>query len=400
MTQGLRQQYWKPATGSLLDQTLPYSSAAFDAFKGQMIFLPDLTNPGIGVMGRGAFGVMFYGLGATGAGLYKEPAGKTIDQFVASTLPLPLSGRPSLNLGVQLDRPPRTTTMPGGNFCYWAGAGQPIRAVGDPYAVYRELFGSPNVTDVAAVRRLLVRRKSILDYVGSNLEDFQSRAGTEDRQAIGAHLQSIRDLELRIQAAPDTASCGPAPLRAMVDVNDNANYPFVLDAHLRLMVAALKCGVTNVTTLQTSDAGGRSIDFGAFVPGLPPMSSGYKSALRNWYDLAHNPVQGGVDHKRIVERWFFDRFAAMLAQMRSVPEEGGTMLDNTVVIIGNCMQEGDNRDSQKMPWMLAGNCGGYFNSGNCLPSAGHPIASVMAGICEAMDLKHPYGEVLPGLKRP
>jgi hypothetical protein len=399
LIQGYRQAVWRPVTGSLLTQPLPTSSAAFEAVKGDMIFLPDLTNPGIGSGGRGAYGVMFYGLGATGAGQYKEPTGPTIDQFVANALPLAPGGRRSLNLAVQIERAPRATVAPGGDHCFWAGAGQPINPLLDPYAVYQELFTGPG-TDAAAARRLMARRKSILDYVGSNLEDFRSRAGTDDRQLIDGHLQSIRDLEGRLQSMPAAAACGPKPV-PMIDLEDSASYPKILDAHLRLMVAALKCGITNVATLQTSDAAGSSINFGAFVPGLPAMSvNNYKSPYRNWTDLSRNPVLAGVDHKAVVERWFFERFADTFAQMKAVPEDDGTMLDNTIVIIGNDMQDGASHDTQRIPWMLAGNCNGRLAVGNCLPSAGHPIASVMAGICDALAVKHPYGDALPGLEKP
>jgi hypothetical protein len=397
MVNGLRQQYWKPATGALAGQTLPSTSAAFDAVKDAMIFLPDLANPGLGANGRFMFGVMFYGMTpAPGPAPFLEPAGPTLDQIVAKALPAP-GGRASLNLGVQLERPPRATTMPGGNFCFWSGAGQPIRPQGDPYQAYRDLFSGPG--DLTAVRRLMARRKSILDYVGSNLEEFRSRAGTEDRAFISAHLDSIRDVETRLMAVPQADTCPPPAAPAMLDLAAAASYAPIVDAHLGLMLAALRCGVTNVATLQTSDVVGFSIDFGAFVPGLPAKSATtYKTPYRNWADLAHNPIQGGVDHKRIVDRWFFDRFAATLVQMKAVPEGDGTMLDNTIMLIGNNMQEGANHDGQKVPWMLAGG-GKSLNTGNCLASAGHSTASVMAGVCEALGVQHQYGAALPELKK-
>src|SRR6185436_12112302 len=174
------------------------------------------------------------------------------------------------------------------------------------------------------------------------------------------------ELEGRLQSLPQAASCAPVK-PAMIDLTDRAHYPDVLDAHLRLMVAAFRCGITNVAGLQLSDVSGTSINFGAFVPGLPARSPiSYRTPYRNWHDLGHNPVFDGVDHKRIVERWFFDRFAETFRQIQAVPEDDGNMLDNTIVIIGNCMQDGSNHDAQKVPWMLAGNCGGRLASGQCL----------------------------------
>jgi hypothetical protein len=400
MAEGYRQAYWKPATGSLLGQTLPPSCAPFERAKREMIFLPNLSNPGINAVGFGAFGVMFYGLGSTGTGQYKEPTGPTLDQVVASALPEPTSGRRSLPLGVQLERPPRVSPSPGAWHCFWRGPGEPINSIGDPYLVYNELFGGATTPD-PRLKRLMLRRKSILDYVGANLEDFRKRLGTEDREVIAAHQQSIRDVERQLQpgAGPLGSICASPP-PAMIDLAAEASYPLILKAHLGLIVAALKCGVTRVATLQTSDAAGMSINFGAFVPGVPERSkNNYKTPYRNWSDLGHNPVQDGVDHKKIVDQWFMDRFAELLAQLAAVPESGGSLLDNMVVVIGNYMQDGANKDVQRAPWMLAGKCGGYFDGGNCLASDGQSIASVMAGICEAMGVPHRYGAVMAGLKK-
>jgi hypothetical protein len=396
MVHGLRQQAWKPATGGLATQTLPPTAAAFDGVKDAMTFLPDLTNPGT-AGGRELFGVMFYGMGAApGIGPYLEPAGPTFDQVVARALPAS-SGRASLALGVQLERPPRATTMPGGNYCFWSGAGQPVRPQGDPVQVYRELFSGPSPGDKEA-RRLLARRKSILDYVGSNLEDLRLRSGTEDRVTVAAHMEAIRDIEHQLAVvAPQLDACAP-PAPAMVDLAAAASYPSILSAHLGLMVAALKCGVTNVATLQTSDVLGLSIDFGTFVPGVPRAGTGFKSAYRNWADLAHNPILGGVDHKRLVDRWFCDRFAETLAQLRGIDEGGASMLDNTVVVIGNNMQEGSNHDGQKVPWMLGGG-GSYLKTGQCPASAGRSTASVMAAVCEGLGVQHPYGLAFAELKK-
>jgi hypothetical protein len=407
MSEGLRQTFWKPTTGSLMTQTLPFASAAFDAHKADMIFVPGLNNPN-GGGGHGSYGCVYYGLGGTGGGQYKEPTGKTVDQTIAQGLPKLASGRDSLALHVQLDIKPTSTADPGGRRAFWTGAGAPINPIADPLAVYKEIFGgapaapggaAPNAADLAATKKLLGEKKSVLDYVGKSLQDFQSRLGTEDKTAIGAHFQSIRDLETQLAAAPVDGSCaGGAP--GMFDMTNQAHYPMILKAHTQLMVASLKCGVTNVATLQTGDSSGNNINF-AFVPGLPAMSkNNYKSPFRNWHDLGHNPVMDGVDHKRLVDKWFFDQWAAMFDLMKAAPEAGGSLFDHTVVLIGNHMEEGANHNSNAIPWMLAGGRAlNYFNLGNCIAGGG-PVKGVMAGICEGLGVTgHPYGAPTAGLKK-
>ena len=51
------------------------------------------------------------------------------------------------------------------------------------------------------------------------------------------------------------------------------------------------------------------------------------------------------------------QFADFIIEMKAVPEEGGTLLDNSVILCGNHMQDGSNHDASKIPWVLAGNGG-------------------------------------------
>jgi hypothetical protein len=248
----------------------------------------------------------------------------------------------------------------------------------------------------------MLQKKSILDYLGGSLQQFQARVGTEDREAIGGHLQSIRELETQLTSAPvDAGKCGGQPNGPMIDLNSDASYPLIMKAHLNLMAAALKCGVTNVATLQTGDSSGNNINFGAFVEGLPAKSkNNYKSPFRNWHDLGHNPVMDGTDHKQIVDQWFFARWAEFFAQLKMTPDGSGTMWDSTLILIGNHMEEGANHSSNAIPWMLAGKGGQKLNYGNCVSGSGSGVKAVMAGIANSLGVMgHPYGAPLNGLMK-
>jgi hypothetical protein len=315
------------------------------------------------------------------------------NQLPAAAMP---GGLRSLHLAVQLDRAPRAGTAAGASHCFWRAAGTPIEPIADPRMAHRQLFGGGRANADPATARMMARRQSVLDHVGANLEGFGKRLGTEDRRAIDDHLAGIRDLERtlgRIQAG--TSEAVPAP--AAIDLAAAASYPLILQAHLQLTVAAFRSGVTSVATLQTSDASGSNIDFGAFVPGLATGAAGPAAKL-SWDDLASNPVRGGVDQKALVDRWFMERFARLLDELQAVPDLDGTLLNSTVVVIANDVQDGATRDAQKAPWILAGRRA-FFNTGQCLAGNGQSTASVMAGICAALGVRHDYGPVFPGLTR-
>jgi hypothetical protein len=397
---GYRTAYWQPKDGPLA-APLPKSVAPLEPHLGDLLFLHDMANPaftGCNACGEGAYGVMYCApppLGGTGQ--YYQPSGPSVDQVIARALGPGPSGRPSFHAAVQTTLPP-SVTSPGGRLCFWAGKQAPINPEMDPYKSYMDLFAglpSANPADLAAVKKLLAERKSILDYVGGSLNQFKTRLGTEDKLVMDEHAAAIRELETQLQSVDASPACA-GPSGGVVDLQNRNNYPIILDAFVNIIVAALKCGVTRVATLQLADAHGENINF-AFVPGIPAAGTGYKTPYRYWGDLAHNPVLGGVDHKQILDQWWMAKLAQIIDKMKAVPDPaGGTLLDSSVILWGNNMHDGGDHNAQKVPWLLAGKCGGYFKTSQCL--GGNTTTMVLADICQAMGVSnHPFGATYPGV---
>jgi hypothetical protein len=411
-TEGYRPDAWKPRPGSLMTQTLPPTCAPLETLKSDLVFLPEMTNPnwqGGLRNGHEAYGTIFWG-GASVGPKFKEPNGKTLDQVIADGLGGTTAGRPSLAFQVQVDRSPSVGTT-GARRCFWRGPGQPINPELNPQKTYADLFAGADTNPVAGVetKRLLAKRKSLLDFVGRSLMSFKVKVAREDKPVIDGHLQAIRELETRLSApaAPGGgAGCRPMEMPMPLDnaaiLSQDKLYPIILRAYVDIAIAALRCGITRVVTLQVGDCSGNSVNFGAFVEGIPARNVGgdAKTPFRNWHDLGHNPVAGGVDHKKMVDKWWMGEFAALVKKMKDAPEPGGSMLDNSLVLWGNHMETGDTHYTQAVPWILAGKAGGYLATGQCAASAGKPINDAMAEICKAMDVKPAahYGSGVAGLK--
>jgi hypothetical protein len=392
--EGYRMPAWRPSDGPL-SAPLPLSSSPLEKHLADLIFLHDLANPafrGCAACGGSDYATMYYGLPAgPGSGGYPEPDGPTVDQVIARAIGSP-SGRRSFHASVQPQPPP--IAAPGARFCFWAGAGQPINPVADPLAAYMDLFaGAAGPSDAATVK-LLAERRSILDYVWVSLDRFKTRLGSDDRARIDDHLAAIREFEQQLQSTAAAGCSGPAPAPGSPGPPD---YDKRLASFLHITLAVLKCGISRVVTLQLSDATGTLVDFGPFVPAIPAPGSGAAPPPRTWSELGHDPVVGGVDRKRVVDQWWMAQLSGLIDQMKSVPGAGqGTLFDSTVVLWGNNMEDGANRASQKIPWLLAGSAGGYFKTGQCL--GGKTTRMVLASLCEAMGVgAHPYGATYPGL---
>ena len=89
-------------------------------------------------------------------------------------------------------------------------------------------------------------------------------------------------------------------------------------------------------------------------------------------------------------------------QLKATPDAGGgTLWDNTLILIGNHVEDGGNHNSNAIPWMLAGKGGGKkLNYGQCVSGSGSGVKAVMAGICNSLGVMgHPYGAPLNGLMK-
>jgi hypothetical protein len=403
-TEGYRASAWQPPDGPL--GTMPKSCVALDKHKADLIFLHNMANKaftGCGACGHGCYGSIYYTLSPKGGtGEYAEPNGATFDQVIAKSYGS-ANGRASFHAAVQIQLPP-SLGGPGHNHAFWTGAGQPINPELDPYKTYASMFAGSTApvgmpVDDTAAKNLLARKQSILDYVGTSLNRFKMRLGTDDRMVVDGHFSSIRELEQQLMSAGNVnaGACG-AMAPGMFNITDNTQYEKIYDAYTSIMVAAVKCGITHIATLQLADATGDSVNFGAFVPGVPAKGTGYKTAFRNWHDLGHNPVLGGVDHKQIVDQWWMAKLSVMIDKLKTPdPSGSGTVLDNSVVLWGNHMHEGSDHGSQAIPWLLAGKGGGYFKTGQCV--GGGNTSMVAADICNAMGVtSHPFGAGNPALK--
>ena len=384
-TEGYRQEFWRPQNGSLMTQVLPDSTSPLEAHKADLIFMPGMTHPSFTGGAHGAF-PNHLATSNSGMGEYRVPYSATFDQVIGSAL-APPNGMSSLTLGIMSDQ---GIMGEGSNsrYCFYKGKNQAVIPEQNPWVTYGHVFAGSNAntnTPDAAVTRLMLQKASILDYVGSDLERFATRVGTDDGVLIRGHLSALRDLEKQLQSVKiDASTCGDTTV-APVDAKTASNYPKLVQVSLDLMVAALKCDVTRVVGLQMLDAGGANLPWN-FLPGIPLQGTGFHTALRNWHDMAHNPVMNGVDHKRMADKWCMQQLADLLARMKAIPEAGGTMLSNSVVLMTNHMEDGQNHATQKLPWILAGQGGGYFKTGACALSAGKPINGVLADVANALGL--------------
>jgi hypothetical protein len=409
-SEGYIVESWRPKTGSLMDQTLPASSSPLEPYKSYVNFLHPMTDPSFKgpISGHQAYATIFWGGSPNSGGQYPEPTSPTMDQVVAKALPTTPGGRPSLAFQVQVDRKPESGGR-GAVRAFYTGAGQAINPELNPFKTYQQVFGGmAPATDAGpdpAIQRLFLRKKSVLDFVGDSLGRFKSRVAAEDAKLIEQHLTSVRSLESELEAlatgkGPRVNVPNPG---AMTDEdilggpNANKMFPDIMHVYMDMIIAGLSAGVSNVGTLQISDATGKQVSFGSFVPGIPELGTGYKTQYRNWHDLGHNPSFKGVNHKLIADKWCMSEFAAFIKKLQGISEPGGTMLDNSLVVWGNHMENGSTHITQRQAWVTAGKAGGAVKTGLCV-GEGRSTADAINEITRAFGAMPTVGAGFPELR--
>jgi hypothetical protein len=307
--------------------------------------------------GHFAWGSLWTGnpKGRTGMG---PSIDQTISDAISKKVALPV---PLLNAGVR--------SIGDGLPSSWRSAGVKNVPEIDPVRLFNRLFAgvgmpSPQI-DLARQRR-----KSVLDFVGRELNNFGARLGMEDRSKIAAHQESMRDIEKRLTAPGVGASCAKpaAPGGAKLET------PAMLKTMYDLMAVALRCDVTRVATIDIYDDGGGD---GNSFPWL--------GINRDYHAVAHGGGGSAADKIKI-DAWLYSNVANLAKQLDETPEGGGTALDNSVIVVGNGQEDGASHKVSPIPFMLIGSCGGYFKTGRALNFAGQPHNRLLATICNAMDV--------------
>ncbi len=298
--------------------------------------------------------------------------GQSVDQYIASQIENDIVTKfRSLEMGVQV----RSSTI--WSRMSYAGPDQPIPPREDPNQNFTDFFSDLD-SDPFALQLLQQRRQSVLDAVMDDHAAFQARLGYEDRQTLDRHLQSIRDLERRLEVTSNFGQgCSvPNPELPGGSYEQNDMYPATGKAQMDMLVMALACDMTRVASLQWS----RSVSNVRFNWVTQTLGEGHHGLSH--YDDNNSNAQADLLE---INKWYSEQFAYFLGQLDAIQEGGNTLLDNTVVVWVNELGKGNSHTRRDIPFVLAGSCGGYFNTGRHIDFDGEPHGKLLVSLTHAMD---------------
>jgi hypothetical protein len=255
----------------------------------------------------------------------------------------------------------------------WSSPTTPLPAEAHPRIVFERLFGEGG--SAADRRAALRRRASLLDWVREDITRLQNRLGPEDRARVGQYLDTVREVERRIQKAE-----AGTPDDQMPDLDRPAGVPAAYADHARLMfdlqVLAMQADVTRVMTFQLArETSNRTYpEIGVSDPHHP---------------LTHH----GNDASKIakmakINAFHVSLFAYYLDKLKSTPDGNGTLLDHSLVLYGSGMGNPNIHDHVNLPIVVAGGAAGRVKGGRHIQYAEPtPLANLHLTLLERVGVR-------------
>jgi len=312
--------------------------------------------------------------------------GASIDQLAAQRIGH-LTPLPSLELGIDpvisgIDTITGYTRLYG-SFISWRSASQPVAREIQPQLAYQRLFRAAEGGRASTPedRRLADDRRMLLDLVLDDARNLRNRLGRDDQFKLDEYLDSVRDVEKRIAffSQPDPREWRPASHPEEAQFAAPAGAPGDHREHVRLMldllVLAFWTDATRVGTFMfANDVSSKN--FGKLVDGT--------EGSHHEFSHHQNKAEKYEPYSKI-NRWHAEQFAYMLGKMAAIREGTGTLLDNSMILCGSAISDGNTHKPSNIPVLLAGRAGGTVASGRHLASPdGTPLCNLYTAMLERM----------------
>jgi hypothetical protein len=210
---------------------------------------------------------------------------------------------------------------------------------------------------------------------------LKRRASKLDQHKIDEYLASVRSVEQRIDRNLNPPARAWVPPTTPQLVRPADGIPKRRDEHLQLMmdliVLAFQTDTTRVGTMMTAHGFSRQ-SFG-FLDGVHSDHHG----------MSHHKNQATtVAEYTQVSRWYATMVSKLLQKMAAIDEGNGSMLDNSIVMYGSGMKDGNGHIRENLPLVLAGQGGGQLKTGRHLINPkSTPIANLLYSLSHKFDLE-------------
>lgn len=260
----------------------------------------------------------------------------------------------------------------------WRSESTPVAKETNPRLVFERLFGGGGADEAEEARRRRDRyRLSVLDFVKDEAARLKGQLGARDQQKMEEYFESVREIERRIERAESQTGIPAGAARP-------SGVPRDYGEHIRLMgdmmVLAFQADLTRICTFMFANEGSNR---SYALIGVP----------EGHHDISHHGKnEEKLEKKRQIDRFHTEQLAYVVSRMAKIEEPGGTMLDNTMLVYGGGISDGDRHNHDDLPILLFGRGAGSLTPGKHVRYAsGTPMNNLFVSLLDRMGV---HGETL------
>ena len=262
------------------------------------------------------------------------------------------------------------------NSLSWRTPTTPMPPEVNPRLVFERLFGTddPNLSAEARSRRVASRR-SILDFVREETRSLVQNLGPADKRKVDEYLFAVREVETRIERAEnDIRDLHPS-------IEKPAGIPLYFDEYAKLtydlLTIAFQSNMTRVSTVVLTREGSNRV-----YPeiGIPDPHHPLTHHMRN---------KDWIEKVTKINTFHVELHSYFLRRLRETPDGDGTLLDNSMILYGSGLSDGNRHLHEQLPIILAGRGGGTVRTGRHVRfPKGTPLTNLYMSLLDRMGV-HP-----------
>jgi hypothetical protein len=282
------------------------------------------------------------------------------------------------HLGSHTRFPSLALAVNGNRSLSWTGTGVAIPPEQSAAQVFQQLFLQGTKAEIEAKTREIDTGRSILDTVSQQAQALQRNVGTGDRDRLEQYFSSVRDLEQRLQAARAWES-RPKPMvdePAPTDPTSSAQFIQKIEVMYRIARLAFQTDSTRAITLMQNGVS------------TPAMQIAGATISDGYHNLSHHGKSADkLSQLQVIDEWQMRTLSGLLKELKSVEEEGQTLLDRTMVLYGSNLGDANAHSTTNMPILLAG---GGFRHGQHLKfdtANNYPLPNLFVSMLQRMNIE-------------
>jgi hypothetical protein len=255
----------------------------------------------------------------------------------------------------------------------WASPTEPLPVIRDPRVAFEKLFGVGGSLEERTLRRRT--RRSILDWVATELTSIKRTLGPEDRHRLDSYLEDIREVERRIARIEARNTSGEP--RDLPEAP--AGVPDSFKEHVELMfdlqALAFAADVTRVFSFKMGrDGSARTYPESGSEKPFHPAShhGGAEKAVREFF---------------AINKYHVGMLPYFLNKLKSMSEGDSNLLEKTMILYGSPMADGNLHNHRRCPLIVLGHANGKL-AGNMHVKApdGTPMANAMLSMMHSLGM--------------